>query len=139
MKYLLDTCLISELCRKRPNPKVVAWLRKADPESLYLSVMTIGEIKKGISKSNDDTRALELEAWLNHQIRARFADRILPVTEEIALMWGRFVGAGERLGQPRASVDALLAATASVHHLAVVTRNVQRLSGMGVKLINPWE
>lgn len=139
MKYLLDTCVISELCKRKPDTGVLAWLKKANPRDLYLSVMTVGEIKKGIAKSNDDERALELESWLNQKIRLKFADQILPVDEETALMWGRLTGAGERLGKPKSVVDALLAATASVHHLKIVTRNIKHLSGMGVELINPWK
>lgn len=139
MRYLLDTCVISELNRRKPNAKVLSWLRQANPNALYLSVMTIGEIKKGIAKSCDDARSLELEAWLNQRIRSRFADRILPVDEEVALMWGRLTGACERFGNPKSAGDALLAATATIHHLAIVTRNVKHLSGMGVELVNPWE
>lgn len=139
MNYLLDTCVISELNRKDPNPKVIGWLRQANPLSLYLSVLTIGEIKKGIAKSNEDERALKLEAWLDQRIRAGFADRILPVDEAVALMWGKLVGASERFGQPRSVIDALLVATASVHHMKIVTRNTKHMSGMGVELVNPWE
>ena len=138
MKYLLDTCVLSELNKRSPDKGVISWLKEADPSSLYLSVMTIGEIKKGIAKSDDDEHALKLEAWLDNQIRLPFADRILPIDEKVALMWGRLSGVGERFGKPRASVDALIAATAGAYQLSIVSRNVKHLSGMGVEVINPW-
>lgn len=138
MKYLLDTCVISELANRRPNDQVIKWLEKQDPETLYLSFITIGEIRKGIAKRGDDARAQELEKWLQEQILDEFSDRILPIAKEVALEWGRICGESERAGRKRPAIDALIAATASVHGMELVTRNVEDMVGMGVPILNPF-
>ena len=138
MKYLLDTCVISELANRRPNDQVIKWLEKQDPETLYLSFITIGEIRKGIAKRGDDARAQELEKWLQEQILDEFSDRILPIAKEVALEWGRICGESERAGRKRPAIDALIAATASVHGMELVTRNVEDMIGMGVPILNPF-
>ena len=138
MKYLLDTCVISELVRRRPNPHVVEWLRHQDPDSLYLSILTIGEIKKGIVKRGGDARAAKLENWLQTTILGAFADRILPVERDVALEWGRICGLAESVGRKRSAVDALIAATAFVHKMKLVTRNVADMADMGVPILNPF-
>ena len=88
MKYLLDTCVISELVTKNPNTRVVEWIKRQDPDSLYLSFVTIGEIKKGIAKRDGDARSVKLEKWLQTTILGVFGDRILPVERKVALEWG---------------------------------------------------
>ena len=137
MKYLLDTCVVSELAHRRPNACVVDWLGQQDPESLYLSFVTIGEINKGIAKRGGDARAMALEKWLQ-EILGSFADRILPVGKAVSLEWGRICGEAERMGRKRPVVDALIAATALVHGLKLVTRNVDDMAGMGVPIFNPF-
>jgi len=137
MKYLLDTCVVSELAHRRPNACVVDWLGQQDPESLYLSFVTIGEINKGIAKRGGDARAMALEKWLQ-EILGSFADRILPVGKAVSLEWGRICGEAERMGRKRPAVDALIAATALVHGLKLVTRNVDDMAGMGVPIFNPF-
>ena len=139
MKYLLDTCVISELVKQRPSTRVVEWLRQQDPDSLYLSFVTVGEIKKGIAKRGGDARALKLEKWLKATILGTFADRILPVERNVSLEWGRICGEGERIGKKRSAIDALIAATAFVHKMKLVTRNVDDMAGMGVPIFNPFE
>ena len=138
MKYLLDTCVISELANRRPNAEVVAWLRKQAPESLYVSSITIGELEKGIAKRGGDARGIALADWLRNEVLAAFADRILPVSKEVSLEWGRICGEAERAGRKRPAIDALIAATASVHRLKLVTRNVDDMAGMGVPIFNPF-
>ena len=138
MKFLLDTCVISELASRRPNAKVISWLKRQDSESLYLSFVTIGEIKKGIAKRAGDARARALEKWLKTEILGSFADRILPVEKNVSLEWGRICGNAERVGRKRPAVDALIAATALVHGMKIVTRNVDDMVGMGVPIFNPF-
>lgn len=138
MKYLLDTCVISELASRHPNIEVIEWLRQQDSDSLYLSVVTIGEIKKGIAKRGGDDRAIELEIWLRTTILGTFADRILPVDGSVAMEWGRICGESERIGKKRPAVDALIAATALHHKMKLVTRNVDDMAGMGVPIFNPF-
>lgn len=138
MKYLLDTCVISELANRRPNVQVIKWLERQDPETLYLSFVTIGEIKKGIAKRGGDSRAGELEKWLQEQILDEFSDRILPIAKEVALEWGRICGEAERTGRKRPAIDALIAATTSVHGMELVTRNVEDMVGMDVPILNPF-
>lgn len=139
MKYLLDTCVVSELASLHPSERVLEWLRAQEPDSLFLSVVTVGELEKGIAKRGDDRRARTLEAWLRTTILGSFGDRILPIGCEVALEWGRICGAAERIGRKRPAVDALIAATASVHKLVLVTRNVMDMDGMGVSIFNPFE
>ena len=138
MKYLLDTCVISELVNRIPNPRVVDWLERQPSDSLYISFVTVGEIEKGIAKRGGDLRAQRLERWLQDKILGEFADRILPVERSVSLEWGRICGEGERIGRMRPAVDALIAATASVHGLTLVTRNVNDMAGMGVPIFNPF-
>ena len=138
MKLLLDTCVVSELANRRPNVQVVDWLRRQNPKSLFLSFVTIGELEKGIAKRGGDSRAIALGKWLRNDILAAFTDRILPVDREVALAWGKICGEAERAGRKRPAVDALIAATALVHGLKLVTRNIDDMIGMGVPLFNPF-
>lgn len=138
MKYLLDTCVISELPNQRPNPKVIHWLQIQDPETLYLSFVTIGEIQKGLVKLGDSPRVLILETWFENEILKVFEKRILPVDKSVSLAWGRLCGEAERIGRKRPAIDALLVATALVHGMTLVTRNVSDMAGMGVPIFNPF-
>ena len=139
MKYLLDTCVISELVKQRPSTRVVEWLKQQDSDSLYLSFVTVGEIKKGIAKRGGDARALKLEKWLQATILGTFADRILPVERNVSLEWGRICGEAERIGKKCPAIDALIAATAFVHKMKLVTRNVDDMADMGVPIFNPFD
>ena len=138
MKFLLDTCVISELANRRPNASVISWLGRQNPESLYISFVTVGELEKGIAKRGGDARAIALEKWLKSEILDSFADRILPVEKAVSLEWGRICGEAERAGRKRPAVDALIAATALVHDMKLVTRNVDDMVGMGVPIFNPF-
>ena len=139
MNYLLDTCVISELVNRRPNASVMEWIRQQDPASLYLSYITVGELKKGIAKRGGDARAKVLEKWLQTEVLGLYANRILPVENAVAQEWGRICGEGERIGRKRPVIDALIAATALVHGMKLVTRNVEDMAGMGVPILNPFE
>jgi predicted nucleic acid-binding protein len=131
--YLLDTNIVSDVQRRLPKP--TAWLASIDPGSLNLSVITIGEIERGIVKQRkvDAERATRLDLWLR-ELRRDNADRILAVTEEVALAWGRISA-----GRTRGSADTLIAATALVHDLILVTRNVTDFDDTGVTVLNPWD
>lgn len=139
MKYLLDTCIVSELANRRPNARVVEWLKRQDSDSLFLSFVTVGEIQKGIAKRGGDERAVMLERWLWTDILGAFAYRILPVDRDVSLEWGRICGESERTGRKRPVVDALIVATAAVHKMTIATRNVDDMAGMGVPVFNPFE
>jgi toxin FitB len=138
VKYLLDTCLISELVKKEPNPAVVSWLDEEDEQKLFLSVLNLGELQKGISKLPDNAKKDELQAWVALDLVERFAGRILEIDLETALSWGRLQGEAERLSEKLPVMDSLIAATAAAHGLVVVTRNVKDMERWGVRVCNPW-
>ena len=139
MKYLLDTCLISELVKKEPNPAVLAWLDVQDEQSLFLSVLNLGELQKGVNELVDGAKKDALDAWLRHDLVERFNNRILPVDQETALYWGRLQGGAEHKGEKLPVMDSLIAATAAVHGMLVVTRNTKDLERCGAQVCNPWE
>ncbi len=139
MKYLLDTCLISELVKKAPNPAVVSWLDEQDEQKLFLSVLNLGELQKGISKLPDGTKKSELQAWVALDLVERFTGRILEIDLDTALTWGRLQGEAEQAGDKLPVMDSLIAATAVAHGLIVVTRNVKDIERCGVRVCNPWE
>ncbi|MEI7906806.1 MAG: type II toxin-antitoxin system VapC family toxin [Bacteroidota bacterium] len=138
MKYLLDTCLISELVKKVPNSAVVSWLNEQDEQSLFLSVLTIGELQKGIRKLADGERKDELQAWVEHDLALRFTGRIIDIHLETVLIWGRMQGESEQKGVILPVMDSLIAATAKAHGLVVVTRNVKDIERCQVRVCNPW-
>jgi predicted nucleic acid-binding protein len=138
VRYLLDTCVISEFVKPKPAPAVLAWLRECDESSLYLSVLTLGEIRKGVERLPTSRRRQSLEAWLEKDVRERFRGRLLDVTEDIALEWGRIQGAAEVLGQPLPVVDSLLGATALAYDLTVATRNDTDVGRSGARVVDPW-
>jgi predicted nucleic acid-binding protein len=136
MAYLLDTNIISELRKRTPDPHVVAWHQKHATADAYVSVLVLGEITQGIERirPRDATQADALERWLARLVVA-YQDRVLPVTAEVAEEWGR-LGASS---QPPPVVDGLMAATAKVHRLVLVTRNVADVARTGVPVLNPFE
>jgi toxin FitB len=138
MTYLLDTCLISELVAKRPNQKVVDWLDNQTPESLYLSVITMGEIAKGIHKLGRSQRKDSLQIWLTQILPTRFLGRILGIEVATMLLWGELVGRLEQQGRSLPVMDSLIAAIALQNSLSLVTRNENDFAGTGVEIVNPW-
>ncbi len=139
MSYLIDTCVISELVRAEPNAAVVEWISGVDEDQLFLSVLTLGELHKGVAKLTDGARARRLRLWLERDVVARFEGRILPVDVSIARRWGKLAGEAMDRGLTLPVIDALLAATAQQHGLPVVTRNIKDLGRCGVEILNPWE
>lgn len=139
MKYLLDTCIISELVKTKPNKKVVAWIKSCHEESFCLSALTIGEIQKGITKLRDSKRKKHLQSWIDSELKNRFSGRILNVNTEVAKKWGEIQGHAEKEGRILPAIDALIAATGICYGLIVVTRNTSDMENSGVSLFNPWE
>ena len=135
----MDTNVISELIRPKPEIFVTSWLEKTDEGLLYLSVLTPGEIRKGIAALPDAARRSLLEAWLEKDMRDRFTGRILPITEEIADRWGQMSGRVQSNKYTLPVIDGLLAATAQHYNLILVTRNVKDVTRTGVEFFNPWE
>jgi len=135
MRFLLDTNIVSEGRKRHPNPNVTAWLGSIPKDSLFLSTMVIGELRRGVEliRRRDHRQAFTLESWLN-ELTLEFTDRILPVTIEVAEEWGR-MNSPDRLP----AVDGLLAATAKVHHMTLVTRDIGRLDQYGVDVFNPFD
>jgi toxin FitB len=138
MKYLLDTCVISELVAKKPNPQVIDWIESIDPNIAFLSVITIGEIRKGIEKLPDSRSRTTLQAWLSEELPARFSGRILPIDIKVALTWGELTGSLESEGKRMAAIDSLIAATALNSHCSLVTRNESDFRQAGITIVNPW-
>lgn len=137
--FLLDTCVISELVKPRPDEKVVRWVDSVDERSLFLSVLTLGELEKGISKLPESPRKTSLKEWLEQDMAERFAGRILPVDAAVAMAWGKIQGEGEKVGTKLPVIDSLLAATAEIHRLTLATRNVTDFSRCGANVFNPWD
>ncbi|MEW5983138.1 MAG: type II toxin-antitoxin system VapC family toxin [Acidobacteriota bacterium] len=139
MKYLLDTCLISELVKPRPSPRVSAWLAEQREDDLYLSVLTLGEIQKGITPLPDSRRKARLQAWLDGDLTNRFRGRIVAITDNVALIWGQISGQAVRRGEPLSVIDALIAASALAIDAVVVTRDESGARAAGARTVNPWE
>ena len=139
MSWLLDTCALSEYAKRAPAQKVIAWLDEQDEASLFISVITLGEIEKGILKLHkaDPRRSQKLTAWLG-KVEQRFAGRILPLEAATLHVWAQIAAHTELTGQPTPVMDSLLMATAQCHGLTVVTRNVQDFAPYP-NIFNPWE
>ncbi len=137
MSFLLDTNAISEWQKPRPNRGLTAWTNSADEEKLFLSVVTLAEIRYGVERMAIGSRRGRYEQWLEHELLLRFEGRILPVDQRIADTWGRIVARCASDGRPISVIDAFLAATAQVHRLTLVTRNVQHFTVLKT-VLNPW-
>lgn len=138
MTFLLDTCVVSELVSARPNAAVVDWIDGVDPVSAYLSVITIGEIRRGIESTSNTKRQALLRNWLEKDLLLRFRDQILPLDTDVLLAWGELTGSLDKLGKPMPAMDSLLAATARHYRLTLVTRNLQDFARAKVELLCPW-
>lgn len=136
--FLLDTNVISELVKPKPESKVTTWIDSIDEDLLYLSVLTLGEIRKGIASLSDASRRVTLEAWLNSDLTFRFAERILPIDRAVADRWGRLAADAASAKSPLPVIDGLLAATALDQNLTLVTRNTRDIAVTGVSVFNPW-
>ena len=137
--FLLDTNCVSELVRVKPEPRVLTWMEAADESLLHLSVLTLGEIRKGLAALPQGRRRTRLEAWLEVDLRSRFSGRILPVDAAVADRWGLLAAQASASGATLPIIDGLLAATALHHNLTLVSRNVSDFAAAQVPVLNPWE
>lgn len=139
MNYLLDTCVISELIKARPTKSVVKWVESIDERSMFISVLTLGEIHKGITKLRASKKKRTLQEWVSNDLNQRFDNRIIPVSIEIARIWGEVQGKAEKKGEKMPAIDSLIGATAIAYDFTVVTRNAADMENSGVQIHNPWD
>lgn len=139
MKYLLDTCVISEIIKQKPSGKVTKWIKNEDETNFFISVLTIGELHKGIEKLSESKRKGKLHNWVENDLKERFWNKIIDIDIQVAMIWGEIQGMTERVGKPMLAIDSLIAATGITHHLTVVTRNTSDMKESGAVLLNPWE
>lgn len=135
MKYLIDTCVLSELRKKIPNQGVIDWFAVRSVSTLYLSVLSLGELRKGITALEEVKRRETLLNWLESDLPLFFSGRILSIDTDVANLWGDLLAVAKR---PMPAIDSLIVATASLHGMSVVTRNQRDFEGFGVEVINPW-
>jgi toxin FitB len=136
--FLLDTNAVSEWTKPHPFPSVVAWLAETDEDRLFISVVTLGELRSGVASLAAGRRRDRLDEWLSHDLPVRFEGRVLPVDLAVADQWGRITAAAKAAGRPILAIDAFLAATAHVHQLTLVTRNVSDFQSAGTPVFCPW-
>ena len=139
MRYLIDTCVISELAKTAPSQRVKAWAAEHDEGSLYLSVLTFCELHKGIAKLASSKKRERLHQWVEDDLRERFRNRVLDIDSRVAKVWGGVQGRLEVSGRPMPAIDSFIAATGVAHDLTVVTRNTAAMKFSGVSLLNPWD
>jgi predicted nucleic acid-binding protein len=138
VSYLLDTNVVSELSRPQPEPRVLKLIAATPLDDLYLSDVTMAEIRFGIERVSDPLKRAEIASWLGHVLRPMFGRRVLPITEEVILRWRLMVEAGRQRNHTYSQPDLFIAATASVHGLTVITRNTGDFADTGVVVSNPW-
>lgn len=138
MNLLLDTNVVSEWAKPKPDPHVVAWLHGLDEDRVYLSVATFAEIRYGIERLVAGIRRQRLTAWLEYELPGRFEGRILPIDLKTADAWGEITALAQQLGRPIGAMDGFFAATAKIHDLTLATRNVSDFDGLQIRLFDPW-
>jgi predicted nucleic acid-binding protein len=139
MNYLLDTCVLSEYTRRKPEPKVIQWIDSVDEEKLFISAITIGEIQYGIERLPESHRKTELLLWMNNGLVDRFKGRTIPLDTQIMFHWGSLRARMDNSGQPMPLMDSLIVATALQNSLIIATHNVSDFLPCGAQVINPWE
>jgi len=139
VNYLLDTCAVSEFTRAQPDAGLLEWLRATPEANLHLSALTLGEIQQGISRLAISARRQRLQAWLEDDFQSRFASRVLPADSAVCLLWGDLRTRAAQAGHTLPVLDSLIAATALVHRLLLVTRNEADFAAVpGLQVVNPW-
>jgi predicted nucleic acid-binding protein len=138
LSFLLDTNVVSEWVKPRPDPGVVAWLAEADEDRVFISVITLAELRHGIERMAQGARRARLEAWLRDELSLRFEGRILPIDAPVADAWGKVVVHREAMGRPIGVMDAFVAALVGVHDLTLVTRNSTDFEASVERIVNPW-
>lgn len=139
MKFLIDTCVISELASKSPNSNVTDWIDDQELKNLYLSVLTIGEIRRGIEKLQNQSRKEYLLNWLEDELLKNFRSQLIELDLITMLTWGELTGRLDKTGKPLSAIDSLIAASALRHDCVLVTRNVSDFKHSDVELLNPWD
>lgn len=139
MTWLLDTMVVSETSRRRPDARIARWITQQPDDELAISVLTIGEIRKGVITARDPDHRRRLVEWFMREFEPGFSRVALPVTSAIAYEWGHLTADAANRRRVLPAVDGLIAATAAVHGLTVVTRNVRHFEDLGVPVLNPWE
>lgn len=138
MSFLLDTNVVSEWVKQKPDPGVITWLAEVDEDRVFLSVVTLAELRHGIERLADGQRRRRLDSWLRDELPLRFEGRVLSVDQAVADRWGEVVARREAAGRPIAIMDAFIAATANVHQLKLVTRNEADFKSAVKEIVNPW-
>ena len=138
MTFLLDTNLVSEWVKPRPNAGIIRWLADVDEDRTFLSVITLAELRNGIASLSAGRRRDRLDVWVSAELPDRFEGRVLVIDAAVADQWGRVTAAGKAAGRPIGAMDAFLAATAMVHELTVVTRNVADFEMIDIPILCPW-
>ncbi len=138
MRLLLDTNVLSEVTKPRPDGRVLEWLDRLDEDRTFISVVSIAEIRRGVALMDSGRKRDALAEWLARDLPARFEYRVIPVEESVALAWGDLMGLAKRAGRGLASMDGLIAATAIAHDLTLATRNTKDFEGFGIDIIDPW-
>ena len=139
MAFLLDTNVVSETIKPKPEPRVLDWLETQMPADLFLAAQTMGELVRGARKVKEDTRRERLESWIEQDLAQQFEGRVLSFDGPTAALWGRLMGDGDRAGRTPAAADAQIAAVAIHHKLTLITRNVKDFEHFDLKLLNPWQ
>jgi predicted nucleic acid-binding protein len=139
VSWLLDTCVLSELVKPKPDAGLIAWIESSDEARLYISALTLGELAKGIARLPTGAKRNRVQAWLDRDLAERFSGRVLPIDQAVALRWGRLQAQAEKHGRPMPVVDGLIASTAVLHDLAIVTRNGDDMAQSGAVILDPWK
>lgn len=138
MPYLVDTNVLSETLKPRPEPKVTAWFAGQNPEDLFLSSISLGELARGASRVEEPAKRDLLMRWVEDDLVSQFQDRILPFDQDAAILWGKIMGNGDSAGRQKPMADAQIAAVAKRHGLTLATRNTKDFKDMDINLVNPW-
>jgi toxin FitB len=139
MKALLDTCVISEVIARQPNHKVIEFVDSLDSDTVYLSAITIGEIVKGIEKMPASRRKTDLLVWFKEDLLMRFDGKIVALDKDVLMEWGTFTARLESVGISMPAIDSLIAASARLHQMTIITRNVTDFAAADVAIVNPWD
>ena len=138
MAYLIDTNVISETLKSRPEARVIDWLGSQKANDLFLASVSLGELVRGARQARDKAKRERFKRWIEQDLASQFNGRILPFDQEAAVIWGEIMGDGDRLGRPKPMADAQIAAVARRHNLTLATRNTRDFAGMNVGVLDPW-
>ncbi len=138
MKFLVDTNVVSEWVKPRPNEGVVAWMDEVDEDRVFISVVSLAELRHGVERMPSGARRRRLDEWLKEELPMRFEGRVLLIDRAVAEAWGRIVARCETAGRPISTMDGFIAATAEAHRLVLVTRNVSDFESSVKEIVNPW-